>query len=132
MLKVKTRYKYLQTLLAHSIEQAIKSGLFVAVVVSSDDPQILECAKEFGANQLVVRPQELASDTAVPAIRHCVETVEQRLGQIFDIVVDLDATSPLRNVADIQKVTEMIEDPGISNVSLQQMQGGLHISIWFS
>ena len=105
-------------LLAHSIEQAIKSGLFVAVAVSSDDPQILECAKEFGANQLVVRPQELASDTSpkVPAIRHCVETVEQRLGQIFDIVVDLDATSPLRNVADIQKVTEMIEDPGISNV----------------
>ena len=39
-------------LLAHSIEQAIKSGLFVAVAVSSDDPQILECAQEFGANQL--------------------------------------------------------------------------------
>ena len=105
-------------LLAHSVEQAIKSGLFVAVAVSSDNPKILECAKDFGANELVARPQELALDTSpkVPAIRHCVNVVENRLGQIFDIVVDLDATSPLRNVADIQKVTEMIEEPGVSNV----------------
>ena len=49
-------------LLAYSVEQAIKSGLFVTVAVSSDNPKILECAKDFGANELVARPQELALD----------------------------------------------------------------------
>jgi CMP-N,N'-diacetyllegionaminic acid synthase len=66
-------------LIAYTIEQARQSGLFSSIAVSSDSEVILSTAKEFGADILVRRPDELASDTAakVPAIPHCLETAER-------------------------------------------------------
>ncbi len=105
-------------LLAHTLEQARKCKLFQWIAVSSDSDEILRVASSWGADELVVRPPELALDTSpkIPAIRHCVETVEQRTGKPFDIVVDLDATSPLRHIEDIKGAVALLEDQGISNV----------------
>jgi CMP-N-acetylneuraminic acid synthetase len=93
-------------LIAHSILQARKSNLFDYVVVSSDSPTIREIALEWGADYAIDRPSELASDTAakLPAIQHAVLVAEEKLNQNtpFDIIVDLDSTSPLRLVSDIQ------------------------------
>jgi len=104
--------------LAHSLEQARASGLFDLIAVSSDSAQILEVAERHGADLLVQRPDELASDTAakLPAIRHCVADVERRSGQRFDTLVDLDATSPLRNEDDIRAVVRLLESSGAGNV----------------
>src|SRR5579872_5457966 len=90
-------------LIAHSLDQARACGLFYAIAVSSDSDEILDVAKRFGADVLVRRPEEMASDTAakLPAIRHCVEGAEKALGRTFPVFVDLDATSPLRLPADI-------------------------------
>lgn len=98
-------------LLTHSIAQALESGLFMAVGVSSDDAAILRAATEAGATHIVDRPAEMASDQAakLPAIRHCVETVEAQSGLAFDTMVDLDATSPLRLVEDIANVVRLLE-----------------------
>jgi CMP-N,N'-diacetyllegionaminic acid synthase len=105
-------------LIAHSIGQAKDCGLFDAVAVSSDSAEILEAAKEWGADYMVTRPAELASDTApkVPAIRHCAETVETESGQQFDTIVDLDATAPLRNTADIRGAIKLLEASSAANV----------------
>ena len=105
-------------LIAHSIKQAKDCGLFDAVAVSSDSEAILEAARTWGADYVVERPAELASDTApkVPAIRHCAETVEAETGQQFDTIVDLDATAPLRNVDDIRGAIELLETSGAANV----------------
>ena len=64
-------------LIAHSIEQARQSGLFEAIGVSSDSNDILKTADEWGADYLVERPAEMASDTAgqLPAIRHRAPTI---------------------------------------------------------
>lgn len=99
-------------LFGHSVMQATESGLFDEVVVSSDSPEILRLAPEFGATGTVVRPAELATDTAgkVPAIAHSVLETESRIGQRFTICVDLDATSPLRLVDDITTAVAMFED----------------------
>jgi len=104
-------------LIAHTVEQAISSGLFVAVAVSSDDKEILAVAEQYGATHLVERPAELASDVApkIPAIRHCVQAAEVLLGEV-DVVVDLDATSPLRNIGDIHGCLAMLNDASCSNV----------------
>src|ERR1700704_6139778 len=85
-------------LIAHSLEQARSCGLFELIAVSSDASEILEVARAFGADLLIQRPDELASDTAakIPAIRHAVLEAESRSAQHFDTLVDLDATSPLR------------------------------------
>ena len=105
-------------LIAYSIEQAKASGLFEYVAVSSDSPQILEVARQFGVDFLIERPAELATDRAakIPVIRHCFEQVEKLTGETFEVLVDLDATSPLRSVDDIRAAVALLETRNVSNV----------------
>jgi CMP-N,N'-diacetyllegionaminic acid synthase len=90
-------------LIAHSIDQAKRSELFDVIAVSSDSREILEISKQYGADLIIERPLELATDHAakLPVIQHCVESAENMSGLSFDTFVDLDATSPLRTVEDI-------------------------------
>src|SRR4051812_14736894 len=90
-------------LLVHSIEQAKASGMFERVAVSSDSDAILAVAAEAGVDDVIKRPAEMATDAAgkIPAIHHALVAVEARHGTRYDILVDLDATSPLRNLNDI-------------------------------
>lgn len=105
-------------LIVHSIEQAKASGLFDLIAVSSDSDEILNIADNFGANILIERPIELASDHAakLPAIQHCVSEAKKKSGLNFDVIVDLDATSPLRIVKDIKGAVELLEKQRVSNV----------------
>lgn len=105
-------------LLAHSLEQARGSGLFAAIAVSSDSARILETAERWGADVLVERPAELATDAApkLPAIQHAVEWAERVTGAPFDTLVDLDATSPLRSVDDVRGAVALLEESGVSQV----------------
>lgn len=106
-----------QPLIQHTLRQAVASGLFDAVVASSDDEAILACAAEIPGVSTLLRPAELASDTAgkVPAIRHAVLEMEKRLGRTCDVAVDLDVTSPLRDPQDIRDAVALLTD-GVPNV----------------
>lgn len=99
-------------LFGHSVRQAAESDLFDEIIVSSDSEEMLRLAPEFGATAVVVRPPELASDTAgkVPAIAHGVLETERLTGTRFDICVDLAATSPLRSVDDIRGAVKRLEE----------------------
>ena len=105
-------------LIAYSILQAKATQLFNAVAVDSDSEQVLELAKNWGADYLIKRPHELATDQSakLPAIRHCVNEVERITGQRYDIIVDLDATSPLRIPEDIIGAVRLLEEKEVSNV----------------
>jgi CMP-N,N'-diacetyllegionaminic acid synthase len=105
-------------LIAHTILQARKSGVVDKIAVSSDSDEILKIAKEFGADICIKRPDDLASDSAakVPAIRHCAMEAEKQLHETFDIFVDLDCTSPLREPDDIKKSIQLLIDKKCSNV----------------
>ena len=105
-------------LIVHSIDQAKASGLFEALAVSSDSPAILEAAAAAGVDLLIERPEHMATDSApkIPVIRHCVEEVERRVGHAFDVLVDIDATAPLRQPEDIQGAVALLEDSGVTNV----------------
>ncbi len=98
-------------LIAHTILQAKNSGCFDAVVVSSDSEEILNISKEWGVDFVVKRPIEMASDNAakLPVIQHCIKTIEKLKSVKYDTIIDLDATSPLRNIDDIQKSIAMLE-----------------------
>ena len=98
-------------LLLHSLDQAKESGLFDCIVVSSDSPKILQLAEEWGVDHAIERPEELATDFAakLPVIQHCFQTAETLSGITFDTAVDLDATSPLRNQADLKGVIDFLE-----------------------
>lgn len=105
-------------LIAHSVSQAIASGLFDAIACSSDSPALLEAAMAAGATLAIRRPDELASDTAakLPVLHHAMTTAESQLGMRFDIYVDVDATSPLRLPEDIVGAVSLLEDSGVPSV----------------
>lgn len=98
-------------LIAHSILQAKASGLFDVIAVSSDSTAILQVAKENGADIIIERPAELATDTAakLPVIQHCVSEVEKITGLSFAIITDIDATSPLRTIEDLKNSIRLLE-----------------------
>lgn len=100
-------------LMAYTIEQAIESGLFEHVMVSTDSKQIFELAKNFGAEAWFLRPTEQATDEApkIPVIQNALVESEKHFGKKFDVIIDLDVTSPLRSVADIkQAYLQFIEE----------------------
>jgi CMP-N,N'-diacetyllegionaminic acid synthase len=105
-------------LIAHSIDVAKEVGLFSHIVVSSDCSEILAIARQFGAEVFFERPADLAHDTAakIPVIRHAFEASEAYYGEVFDVVVDLDCTSPLRLASDIRQCVDMLIDENRSNV----------------
>lgn len=105
-------------LIGWTISQAKQSGLFDLIAVSSDSPDILRIADAEGADLVVERPEELASDTAgkASAIHHCLLAAEQALGCRANTLVDLDATSPLRLIEDIHGAVTLLEYSEASNV----------------
>lgn len=98
-------------LIAWSIAQARESGLFDLVAVSSDAPDILEAARAAGADLMVRRPDELATDTVsvLPAIVHCIEAAEAHLGRKARSITYLQATSPARDTSDIAACVDLFE-----------------------
>jgi len=98
-------------LIAHSIRAARETGLFDKISVSSDSEEILSIAKEYGVDLLIKRPLELARDTSakLPVIQHCFLESEKQMGYNFDLLVDLDCTSPLRMPQDIVEGVRMLE-----------------------
>jgi CMP-N,N'-diacetyllegionaminic acid synthase len=105
-------------LFAIAIRQARETGIFSEIVVSSDDPVVLSLAESYGATFVVQRPDKLASDQAgkPETIKHAVEVCEKSKDFCFSTVVDLDATSPLRNKNDIRGAVELLERKKVSSV----------------
>jgi CMP-N,N'-diacetyllegionaminic acid synthase len=101
-------------LIAHSIEQALSCPLIDAVYVSTDDDEIMDVARQYGAQVPYRRPAELASDQAakIPAIEHLVAHLEQQ-GERIATVVDLQPTSPLRTNDDLTQAIAMKDQAGL-------------------
>ena len=82
-------------ILAYSVEAALRSGVGDRLVVSTDDPEIAEVARSFGAETPFVRPAELANDHAHigAVLRHAVRWAVEA-GSPPDFVCCLFATAP--------------------------------------
>jgi len=93
-------------LIAWSIEQALACPDIKRVVVSTDSEAIAEVSRQAGAHVPFVRPDELANDTAGKweVWQHALAATDAHFaGDPIDLFVDLDCTSPLRDVDDISK-----------------------------
>ena len=79
-------------LIAWTIEAAKKSKLLDRYVVSTEDSEIAEISRKYGA-EVIARPAELATDnaTTLSVIQHALDHIEA------DIVVILQCTSPVRD-----------------------------------
>lgn len=98
-------------LIAWTIAQALDSGEADHVFVSTDSEDIAAAARAHGAEVPFLRPRALATATAgkLPVIQHLVEWVEAHRGPVSRII-DLDPTSPLRDVADIKACAAMLDE----------------------
>ncbi|MDA8943026.1 acylneuraminate cytidylyltransferase family protein [Alphaproteobacteria bacterium] len=105
-------------LINRTVQQARESGLFSGIAVSSDSKEILKAAMDAGADLLVDRPAELATDRAdkSPAIVHCARQAEKLMGLRFDTFTDLDVTAPFRTSDDIAGAIALLEQTGAKNV----------------
>jgi len=92
-------------LIAWSIEQARACPEITRVVVSTDSEPIAEVARAYGAEVPFMRPDDLANDAAGKwgVWQHALDACERHYGEPMDLYVDLDCTSPLREVADISR-----------------------------
>lgn len=104
-------------LIAHTIEQAKRSGLIDRIIVSTDDKKISDISKKYGAEVPFVRPKFLAQDkrSTVDVLLHAIEWLKKD-GYSFDILVLLHATAPLRSVKDINNSIKLIFNKNVSNV----------------
>jgi pseudaminic acid cytidylyltransferase len=83
-------------LIAYSIETALSSGLFEKVVISTDDKEIAEVSKRYGAEVPFFRPDRLADDfTGTEAVvENAIEFLESQ-GEKYEFVCTIYATAPL-------------------------------------
>lgn len=88
-------------LLAYSIAAAQLSQYISRAIVSTDDDEIAEIAKRFGADVPFMRPAEFATDAAgdYEVIRHAVDWLGKNEGKIPGYFVHLRPTTPLREIA---------------------------------
>lgn len=82
------------------------------ISLSTDDDFIKKAAKESGIETKYSRPAELANDTAgkIDTINHLL-LYEENLANIkYDFVLDLDVTSPLRTLNDLNEAFEIVKN----------------------
>ena len=85
-------------IIAYSIEAALNSGLFDEVMVSTDDVEFAEVAKQFGAAVPFLRSEKTANDYAglTDVIDEVIATYKEK-GIIFDNYCCLLSTAPFVN-----------------------------------
>ena len=100
-----------QAMIGYSIEAAITSQCFDKVIVSTDDQEIAEIAKSFGAEVPFIRPDELANDHAatIPVVKHAIEWFDEQ-GQLPTDVCCLYATAPFIQSQTISKAFQQLQE----------------------
>lgn len=98
-------------LITWTIEQALASKYLDRVVVSTDDKEIAEVSKKYGAKVPFMRPKELSADASPTSdvILHALNWFQKR-EENYDYVVLLESTSPLRETNDIDECVKLLID----------------------
>jgi N-acylneuraminate cytidylyltransferase len=105
-------------LLAYTIAAARASGVFSAVVVSTDSDAYSDVARYYGAEVPALRPAELAGDTSpdVEWVEHMMTALEAG-GRAFDAFSILRPTSPFRQPSTIRRAWDaFVADPGADSL----------------
>lgn len=106
-------------LIAYSIAAGLAAETINRVIVSTDDDEIAEISRRYGAETPFLRPVEFAQDHTpdLPVFRHALEWLSAHEGYEPDIVVQLRPTSPFRRLRHIDgAVYRLIERPEADSV----------------
>ncbi|MBZ7984104.1 MULTISPECIES: acylneuraminate cytidylyltransferase family protein [unclassified Campylobacter] len=94
-------------LMAYTISAAIKSEIFDEIMVSTDSIEYASIAKKYGASVPFLRNEKTSSDTA-KTLDCVLEVLDEyrKIGKIFNVLIILQPTSPLRDAEDIRGAYE--------------------------
>lgn len=97
-------------LIAYSIAAAKQAERVTRVIVSTDDPEIADVARAWGAEVPFMRPAQFAQDdsTDLPVFEHALEWLEQNENYMPDIVIQLRPTSPVRPIGLLDQAVELL------------------------
>lgn len=100
-------------IIAWSIKAAMESRCFDRIIVSTDDMEIAELAKAYGAEVPFLRPVELSDDqtATIPVIAHAVDWQSQH-GPAASEVCCIYATAPFVQASDLQHGLQVLHRSG--------------------
>jgi CMP-N,N'-diacetyllegionaminic acid synthase len=118
-------------LIAYTIEAARGSTALARVVLSTDDAEIAEAGKRYGADVPFVRTAELARDDTpmLPVVRDAVERLEAQ-GDRYDAICLLQPTNPLRTPEDIDACVSTLRVSGADCVVSVLLVPSEHHPYW--
>ena len=99
-------------LFVHTLNQLKKINFIDNVVVSTDSKKIFNLTQKYGIHNWFLRSKNLSLDNSpkIPVIRDALIRSESYYKKKFDIIIDLDVTSPLRQESDIKKAYKKFID----------------------
>jgi CMP-N-acetylneuraminic acid synthetase len=99
-------------LIAFSIAAALQAKTVRRVIVSTDDEEISEVSRHYGAETPFLRPAELAADctTDLPVFQHALIWLDENEHYQPDIVLHLHATTPVRSKACLDQAVRLLMD----------------------
>jgi CMP-N-acetylneuraminic acid synthetase len=106
-------------LIAYTIEVALAvRHILHRIIVSTDDPEIVEISRRYGAEVPFIRPAELAGDQVptLPVLQQAVSHVEEEDRLTLDWVLLLQPTSPLRTARDIEAALNLAYEGSCDSV----------------
>lgn len=105
-------------LIARTIQAAKESEVLERLIVSTDDPEIAEVGKRWGAEIPFIRPQELAEDSTptLPVLQHAVQWLRDNENYYSDAVMLLQPTAPLRQAFHIREAAGIFRESGADSV----------------
>lgn len=101
-------------LIAYSIEVAKKSRLVNRMIVTTDDQEIADVAKKYGAEAPFIRPANLAQDDTPPepVLKHVLEFLVKEENYKPDIIVWLEPPFPFRTAEEVDEAIKLFQaDP---------------------
>lgn len=105
-------------LIAHTIRAALAAEKITRVVLSTDDKEIAQVGKAYGAEVPFIRPPELAGDSSMvmDAYLYTVDRLAKEANQPLESFVALLPTVPLRLPSDIDAAIQTFYDNNADSV----------------
>ena len=104
--------------IAYAIQAGLEAETIDRVVCSTDDDEIAQVARQWGAETPFMRPAELAQDDTEdwPVFEHALRWLEKHEGWVPDLVVNLRPTSPFRRAEHVDAAVRLLIESGADSV----------------
>ena len=119
-------------LIGYAIEVGLKAPSVDRVIVTTDDAEIADVARKYGAEVPFMRPAELAGDDVPdqPVFQHALKWLETQENYQSQFVLNLRCTTPLKTIQDIETVVQKLRETGCDSVRTMTRVRGDHHPYW--